>query len=164
MTKYLALDQSLRTSGYAIFEDDKLDSWGIFTTNPKHDVGKRLRTIIENIEEIIQEEKIEYLFFEDIQNQANNQTYKSLAHVQGAIYLLCAAKGIQYTVLSPSHWRSILKEKCGIKFGRKRTEQKEIAINFVRQRYNKEVSSDEADAICLGLAGILENGKNESAF
>jgi Holliday junction resolvasome RuvABC endonuclease subunit len=66
--------------------------------------------------------------------------------------------------LAPSHWRSIIKDKHGIKFGRSRAEQKQKAQDFVKEFFNKEVTEDEADAICLGLAGVLEDEKNRSAF
>jgi hypothetical protein len=34
----------------------------------------------------------------------------------------------------------------------------------VRQQLNIEATEDECDAICIGLAGIQEKRKNESAF
>jgi Asp/Glu/hydantoin racemase len=37
-------------------------------------------------------------------------------------------------------------------------------MQFVEDNFNSIVSEDEADAICLGYAGILEDEKNRSAF
>ena len=71
---------------------------------------------------------------------------------------------IPITELGPSHWRSVIKDKHGIKFGRSRAEQKQKAQEFVEQFFNKKVTEDEADAICLGYAGILEDEKTKSAF
>lgn len=102
----------------------------------------------------------DYVAFEDIQNQANNETYKKLAYCQSAIYLWCYFNDIHCSTLGPSHWRSVL----GGNFGRKREEQKKAAIEYVRRACNKEVSSDEADAICIGLAYLKESKKNQSAF
>ena len=41
---------------------------------------------------------------------------------------------------------------------------KEKAKEFVKTYFDKEVTEDEADAICLGYAGVLEDEKNKSAF
>ena len=45
-----------------------------------------------------------------------------------------------------------------------RAEQKKAAQQFVEQQYNIKVTQDEADAVCIGLAGIQENKRNKSAF
>jgi hypothetical protein len=75
-----------------------------------------------------------------------------------------ACDNIPILELSPSHWRSVIKDKHGIKFGRTRVEQKKKAQEFVKDYFNKEVTEDEADAICLGYAGVLEDEKKKSAF
>ena len=69
-----------------------------------------------------------------------------------------------YTILAPSHWRSILKDKYGQGFGRARAEQKKVAQELVEKECGVSATSDEADAICIGLAGIIEYNKNRSAF
>lgn len=79
--------------------------------------------------------------------------------------LWCAGvENLQFDILSPSHWRSVLKDKYAVSFGRKREEQKKAAQQLVERLYKIQVSQDEADAICLGLAGIEEYNKNRSAF
>jgi Asp/Glu/hydantoin racemase len=57
-----------------------------------------------------------------------------------------------------------LSEKHKIKFGRTRAEQKQKAQEFVKEFFNKKVTEDEADAICLGYAGVLEDEQSKSAF
>ena len=72
---------------------------------------------------------------------------------------------MEHTVLAPSHWRSILKSHYGlVGFGRSRAEQKKSARGFVKDHYNIDVSEDEADAICIGIAGIIEKNSKKSAF
>jgi hypothetical protein len=66
--------------------------------------------------------------------------------------------------LTPSHWRSILKDHYKINFGKTRAEQKKNSIQFVKDIFNEDVTEDEADAICIGLAGIIEDEKHKSAF
>ena len=64
--RLLALDQASRTSGYAIFEDDKLINSGTFTLK-SDDVGERLVDYRKHIEKLICDNDIEEVAFEDIQ-------------------------------------------------------------------------------------------------
>ena len=161
---YLSLDQAMRTTGWAIFEDDELKKYGSFTIPSHHPIEQRLNEFMRELNNLYREYEFDELFFEDIQNQHNNETYKKLAYIQAAIILWCYFNDIKFSVLAPSHWRKIIKEKCGASFGKKREEQKEAAIQFVKDKLNIEVTSDEADAITLGYAGIIEKEQNKSAF
>ena len=161
---YLSLDQSLRTTGWAIFENKELKQYGHFTIPSHHPIEQRLNEFMRELNDLYREYEFDELFFEDIQNQNNNETYKKLAYVQATIVIWCYNNNIKFHILSPSHWRSVLKERCGISFGRKREEQKQKAIEFVQQFFARMVTSDEADAIALGYAGICEKDKTESAF
>ena len=161
---YLSLDQAMRTTGWAIFKDDELKKYGSFTIPSHHLIEQRLNEFMRELNNLYREYEFDELFFEDIQNQNNNETYKKLAYVQATIIIWCYNNNIKFHILSPSHWRSVLKEKYGIGFGRKREEQKQKAIEFVQQFFSRTVSSDEADAICLGCAGIRETGRTNSAF
>lgn len=164
MTKYLSLDQALKVTGVAIFNDNKLEDYKTFSLKPSLPIEQRLGSYWKELNKLKNEFEPDYVFFEDIQNQHNNETYKKLAYVQAATILWCYFNDIKFSVLAPSHWRKIIKEKCGASFGKKREEQKEAAIQFVKDKLNIEVTSDEADAITLGYAGIIEKGQNKSAF
>ena len=162
---YLALDQALQTSGYAIFDNDKLVKWGTFSTKASDSIEERLYTIQQELTKLDQQYNIGYVFFEDTQKQVNLDTYKRLCYVQSVIMLWCRNRGgIKYNVLSPSHWRKILKDKYKINWGRKREEQKQAALQWVQQEYSGNFTSDSADAICIGKAGLIELNQNRSAF
>ena len=94
----------------------------------------------------------------------NVKTYKTLAYIQAMILYWTEKNDIDIICLSPSHWRSVLKDKYNITWGRKRVEQKQAAIDFIQEQYKKEVSSDAADAICIGCTANIELKKEESAF
>ena len=161
---YLALDQSLNLTGWAIFNDTELNKYGTFKTKPSDPIDRRLGTIWDKLNNLYSEYNFDYLFLEDIQKQSNAETYKKLAYVQAAIYLWCYWNNIKYNILSPSHWRKVLSDKYKIKYGTKREEQKKAAQQFVEQQYNLKVTSDEADAINIGIAGMIELKQYESAF
>jgi Holliday junction resolvasome RuvABC endonuclease subunit len=63
--RLLALDQASRTSGYAIFDDDKLINSGTFTLK-SDDIGERLVDYRRHIEKLICDNDIEEVAFEDI--------------------------------------------------------------------------------------------------
>lgn len=160
--KVLALDQALKVTGYAIFDNGKsLIEHGAFPVSPQKAMHKRLLDILNHLNELYAQHEFEKIYFEDIQLQAGNVlTYKHLAYVQATIIMWCGFNNIDYEILAPSHWRKVL----GGKFGRKREEQKQHAIDLIKQWYDIDVTSDEADAICLGRAGIQESQQNKVAF
>ena len=161
---YLALDQALQTTGWAIFHDSQLVNHGHFSIPANKPIEQRLLMIMKKLSKLENEFEFEKLFFEDIQSQQNKETYKKLAYVQAAIMIWCYNTEHKFTILSPSHWRSVLKDKYKVSFGRARAEQKKAAQDLVRQQFNFEATEDECDAICIGLAGLIESQKTKSAF
>lgn len=166
MKRILAIDNALATSGWAIFDDDKLYETGVFKTNSTESIEKRLSKIFDYLDCLKIEYDFDQIIFEDCQQQSNRnvQTFHKLSMVKAIILYFCDVTGTRYKILSPSQWRKILKDEYKISWGKIRTQQKNAAKNFVKEKFNKDISEDECDAICLGLAGIIENKKIKSAF
>lgn len=165
MNNYISIDQALQVSGYAIFNENKeLIKNGTFKTKSEDDIDKRLATIFKTLEDLFNEYNFVHVYFEDCQQQQNAQTYHKLSMVKATILLWCYFNNIPYTILSPSHWRSLIKEKYNVSFGRSRKEQKKACQDFIDRIFNLKVSEDEADAIAIGLAGFIEKNRNKSAF
>lgn len=164
MKRTLALDQASRMTGWAVFDNKKLIGYGHFSISANKTIGERLEAFIREFNVLIETYHPEKIYFEGIQYQNNAETYKKLAMIQAMIIYWTKSKKIDSLELTPSHWRSIIKDNHGIKFGRTRIEQKQKSQEFVKDFFNSIVSEDEADAICLGYAGILEDSKNKSAF
>ena len=163
--RLLALDQASRVTGVAIFDDDKLVKYGTFEIKSNQELGKRLTQFLENLDKLYAAYHFDAVAYEDIQLQMGNvETYKKLAYIQAMILFWCEKHEKNLYCLSPSHWRKILKDKYGMSWGRKRAEQKQTAIDFIQEHYEKEVDSDTADAICIGCAANIKINKNKSAF
>lgn len=163
--RLLALDQASRVTGVAIFDDDKLVKYGTFEIKSNQELGKRLTQFLENLDKLYAAYHFDAVAYEDIQLQMGNvETYKRLAYIQAMILFWCEKHEKNLYCLSPSHWRKILKDKYGMSWGRKRAEQKQTAIDFIQEHYEKEVDSDTADAICIGCAANIEINKTKSAF
>ena len=157
----LGLDQALGVSGWAVFKNGQLIAADSFTIPKNKTMDLRLMALQKEITELYHEYEFEKVYFEDIQLQAGNAlTYKHLAYAQAAIILWCGHMNMDWSMSAPSHWRKVL----GGGFGRKRAEQKRYAIQLVQKWYNIEVSSDIADAICIGRAAIQESREKKVAF
>lgn len=161
---YVGLDNALQVSGWSVWNDDKLIEYGTFKTKNTDPIEKRLGTIWQELDKLLEQYEFDHLFFEDCQKQQNVETFKKLCYVHAAILLWCYWKNVPYTILSPSHWRSVLKDKYGKSFGRARAEQKKAAQELAESLCGVSVSSDEADALSIALAGAAEYNKNRSAF
>ena len=153
----LALDQSTQTTGYAIFQDSKLLTYGhIDPTGEYIERIAKLRKWASSVCDSLDDEL--EIAIEDIQLQEFEPnggkrvskdfgvtTFKKLAHVQGALLSLFAERKIKYHIVSSNSWKSL----CKIQ-GRRRDEQKRNAQQFVIDTYEIKPTQDEADAICIG--------------
>lgn len=162
----IAFDQSTTTVGYAIFEKNKLIQYGTFTPQQKKKADDRIYDISNFLKRVISTvPNIEIILLEDIQlqnsingsqkyfsNQGNNIiTFKTLAKLQGALINTCLDEGIEYEVIAPSHWKSVVKIKS-----KYRRDQKKEAMEFVDSFFGENATEDEADAICIGYSYIKE--------
>lgn len=155
MSRLLALDQASKVTGWAIFEDGELKSYGkISLDDPNTDI--RLVQLRWGIQTLVADYNIDEVIFEDIQQQnnvANNvQTFKVLAEVYGVVSELLQEIQIPHSTVLAASWKSTL----GIK-GRTRAEQKKNAQLYVEQNYGIHVIQDIADAVCIGTHHIKKN-------
>lgn len=153
--RLLALDQASKCTGWAIFEDCELKSYGkISLDDPNTDI--RLVQLRQGIQTLVADYNIDEVIFEDIQQQnnvANNvQTFKVLAEVYGVVSELLQEIQIPHSTVLAASWKSTL----GIK-GRTRAEQKKNAQLYVEQNYGIHVIQDIADAVCIGTHHIKKN-------
>lgn len=158
MNNILALDQASRTTGWSVFQENKLVASGTFTY-ADDDFSLRLVKIRKKVIELIEQYNINKILLEDIQlqGQTNNvTTYKALAEVLGVLEELARERNIPHELVHSQTWKSILDIK-----GRDRATQKRNAQAYVATVHGKKVSQDEADSICIGAAYIKSN---KSAF
>lgn len=160
MSKLLALDQSSLITGWAVFDNNKIQEYGKISLSSGTPVEKRLIQIKQQVSELIDKFKIDEVVLEDIQMQANvvNNvvTFKTLAWVQSVILVLCAERGIPATLVLASSWKHTL----GIK-GANRAAQKKNAQEYVLNNYSIKTIQDTVDAICIGLHYIKQNSEEK---
>lgn len=153
--RLLALDQSSKTSGFAVFEDGKLIDYGHFTFTDA-ELGARLCKIKDKVDSLIDEYNIDTVIYEDIQYQRNVtggvKTFKALAEVIGVIYELLHRREIPNSAVLSTVWKSVV----GIR-GLTRDEQKSNAQAYVKETYGLKCTQDESDAICIGTYYFKKN-------
>lgn len=78
-------------------------------------------------------------------------TINILIKIIGSIYGYCIMNDIFYYEYQPSEWRKLvgLNPK-----NKKREGYKQASVQLIKEKLNKEVSDDEADAINVGYAYI----------
>ena len=152
--RIIALDQSSHKTGYAIYDNQTLISYGVYEST-KESPMDRLRSACDWLDSMIANWKPDEIGFEEPQYNPGSgddkdkirahDTFKLLAQIMGALMITAMREKVKIsTVLIPT-WR----HHCGVK-GRYRADQKRSAQLLVKQWHDILVSDDESDAICMG--------------
>ena len=150
----LALDLSTKSSGQAIFDDQKLIKYNCITSASTN-LYTRIDKMVEGISAILITEKIDKVIIEEVlpEDVRNNQTvFKALMYLQGFICHTLNKFKLTPTFVVASHQRKM----CGIKTGAgvKRESLKSKDIAFVKSQFGITVNDDIADAICIGFSAV----------
>ena len=155
MDKLLALDQSSKVTGYAIFDKDgNLVSYGKISVD-----GEPIDRIIElqkKVEHIIDEFKIDEVVIEDVyfsetsDNPISNVgMFKVLCFTMAGLLFMLTEKEIDYTIMTATTWKSLMNVT-----GKDRTSQKRNAQKVVEDEFGIKVIQDISDAVCIGGAHL----------
>lgn len=156
--KTLAIDPSTKSSGIAIFEDDKLIEYKCLTAS-SNNLFKRIHKICDELEKILENNTdINVVYMEDVlpdDVKNNNKVYKALMYLQGFICDILNSFGLTPVFIFPNEWRA----QCGIHTGRgvMRESLKPKDMAFVKSQFGLDVNDDIADAICIGY--VATGGK-----
>ena len=159
--KVLSIDASTKSSGIAIFEENKLIHYECIQATESN-TYLRIFKMVSKIRQLYDQYLPTHIIMEDVLPQDvkhNQNVYKALIYLQSAIVLELYKSKAQVDFYTASHWRSLV----GIKTGRgiKRQTLKKASIDLVKKKYNLIVNDDISDAICLGMAYLQQH---RSAF
>ena len=156
----LSLDASSNVTGYALFDDEDLIAFGAIFLDGQ--VTERINQVKKWLQLSLDEWKPTIVVLEDIHlhvgeriEDAKVTIYNRLARLQGVLLDTLYESQIKESLLYASQWRKTNRIK-----GQKREEQKQKGIARVKELYKIDVREDEAEAILLGRAAII-NKKNE---
>lgn len=154
-TRILALDAATSVTGYALYDNKVLVTYGIFKTTSTLEAEARINQVKHWLKAVLNEWEPDFVGVENIQlqsygpNAAQTQvkTFQTLANLQGVILDTIYEASIDHDLVRPSEWRSY----CGVNDGdQHRDSKKKQAQAKVKVWYNMACSEDEADAICIG--------------
>lgn len=167
MSKTLGLDMSSNKSGYALFDDKKLITYGLWEP-PKEATDWREKIIYmgEQLDIFLKANKIDQVYCEDVPLMMKNpQTLKILCALQGVLMGVCVANNVKVTFISVSTWRSALGLFDKTQKGKERDEMKQKSIEMANRIFGldlvyKSPSSkyncdDQSDAILIAYSQIL---------
>lgn len=150
-TRILALDQASHTSGYAVFDNNKLVAYGHFEASAADEV-ERYASIKSWVLSLIAAWRPDHIGIEGIQFQEEGggqkmgvTVFQTLARLQGVLMLTCHEEKVPAEICPTNTWRHY----CGVK-GKTRTDKKRSMQMLVKQWYDVTVPDDEADAIGIG--------------
>lgn len=157
----LAFDQASITSGWSLFDEQELISYGKHTSDGNKSTERIANTKYWFVS-MIKKAKPDKVILEDIQLQQfgsgneNVLTFKKLAHLQGVLKNYLFENGIPYEIVHQATWRAYSKIK-----GKSRADQKKSAQLKVKELYDISVDNDTADAILIGKWGAAQHKKSE---
>lgn len=157
--KLMSIDASTKSTGIAIFEDDKLIHYECITS-ASADSFKRIKIMTNRIEELYNEYKVTDVIMEDVlpEDVKHNQSIFNILHyLQASVVLKLHDYKQKVELVNVNLWR----KACGITIGRYgvRESAKAQDIAFVKKTFNIDANDDICDAICIGWAKI--NKPNE---
>lgn len=150
--KTLALDQSTTGTAYSIYINKQLISFGKVDTSDLSDSILKIIKIRNEIQKIIEKEKIDILAIEDIYMAYNVHTFKTLAILYGMLEILAIDNNIMFISQVPYQW----KKGVGIaltklKGSDKRNAQKETSKDISNRKFGLNLNDDDiSDAILIG--------------
>ena len=148
--KICCLDQSTKITGYSVWNNRRLTGHGCIDFSDVRDREERMIRMYRAVKKLVQKEKPDFVVFEDVQFQTNQQVYKVLSQLQGVIMAVTYELGCGFIIVEPLVWKSYV----GIK-SRKRDDQKRETQETVKKKYKlPEVGEDEADALAIGMWAV----------
>jgi len=150
--RILALDAATGTTGYAVYDDDVLVSYGTFKTNSNKNATERINEVKQWLIAMINKIEPDFIGAENIQlqtfgnGQTQVKTFQTLANLQGVLLDTCFEACIDHDLVYSTEWRKY----CGVGEGVGRENKKKQAQDKVKLWYNQNCTQDEADAICIG--------------
>lgn len=164
--RILALDAATKITGYSVYDNGVLVSYGIYKVDDKLDTEQRINEMKKWLIAAMKEWEPDFIGLENIQLQSFGkgqyqvEMYRTLANLQGvlidAIFEACIDHDLAYSV----EWRKY----CGVGDGTGRENKKKQAQEKVKLWYGQNCTQDEADAICLGKYFVSKLKKNKSTW
>lgn len=156
--KLISIDSSSSKTGWTYFENGEYKKSGVlnFDTNEhkkkyKGDSDKRIKDMSLAIFNLLAKYDPDIIVIEKLNVGRNMVSVRHLSKIIGVVYCYSILNNCYYHEIQASQWRS----QIGIQGkNRKRDEYKQLAVEYVKNALGVDVSDDEADSICAGIAYV----------
>lgn len=139
----MSLDLSTTDTGYAIFDDNQLITYGSISFNVK-DVYKRIILTVEDIQEKIAGMDIDHIVFEDSFAGTNKRVVVILNRLAGGVIWVADRLGVSFSTYPPKIIKKFITGNGNA--------NKQMMIDAINHRFKTEIKNDNiADAIAIGL-------------
>lgn len=151
--KVIGIDVGLRHTGYAVLEDGKLLSYGVYSTTNNSSLPERLKELYEAMKLLFQRETPNVAVYETIFYKQNPKTLCTLAQVRGVLLLVAEELGTKIKEYTPAEIKQAIT-------GNGRASKYQIH-GMVEQLLGIKLlpSSDISDAVACALCYSLRNEK-----
>ena len=159
----MAIDASTKSTGIAIFKDNKLYHCQCITIEDGN-VLTRIKKMRDKVMAVCRQYNPAAIVMQDVLPQDikhNQSVFKALIYLQAALVMGFSDLGLQVELYAASKWRSLVGIQIGP--GKRRNDLKTASVNLVKALYDMDVNDDISDAICLGVGYMLDK-KKQSAF
>lgn len=151
--KLIGIDSSTSKTGMSFFIDGNYKKNLLIDKHKVKDSGERFNDMVVSILDVLNIEKPQIIVIERMHTIRNADAFRKLCKLMGVVHGWCLMNGCDYIEMSPTEWRKAV-NTTDKKLPRKRDELKQWSIDFVKRKYNLDVSDDVSDAICIGEAYI----------
>lgn len=119
--------------------------------NKRINIDYRTHKMIKELSDIFKKHKPDVIIMEDTYGNKDMYAYKKLCQLQGLVLSYCIEHDIEFILKPPQSWRKDLGFKIS-ENGKQLTREdyKQMSTGYIKDKYNIEVTDDEADAICIG--------------
>lgn len=148
-TKLCGIDSSTTNTGISLYINGEYSDCVLIGHKDIKELGVRTSAMIKSILEQLNKWNPDIIVIEDDWNKNNVQTTKALSEIIGAVHGYCIAKDLDFVKMLPSKWRSLIGFEIGNK---KRPELKQMAIEYINDKYNLSVNDDVAESCCIAEA------------
>ena len=156
------IDSSTSSTGWGVIDTKFNDNlrgrdYGAIKPNKKLETIDRIIYISRELRRILQDFKPELIVIEEMNVTRNMKTIRALSGLLTEIEVMLRNRQALYVKMTPSEWRKKIEIKCK----NNRETLKKASVDYVFEKYNENVSDDEADAICIAEAGSKVEIEND---
>ena len=157
----LGIDSSTTSTGWAVIDtkfDNELRLIDYGVIKPKQvETIDRIINISNELKEVLRNFRPEFVVIEEMNVTRNMKTIRALSGLLTEIEVMLRNRQALYVKMTPSEWRKKIEIKCK----NNRETLKKASVDYVFEKYNENVSDDEADAICIAEAGSKVEIEND---